>query len=111
MRRLRSANFTLVGTSRRGLRLMTWKHCTRRFMLPFVLILPWQNQPRNLRRRTRGRYILLFIKVRQLNSTLPLDCKLTGLFAASIISRSIEVGTQLAMYVMLQLKIKMLSIQ
>ncbi|XP_048563382.1 uncharacterized protein LOC125543925 [Triticum urartu] len=54
MRSLRNANFTLVGTSRRGLRLMTWKHCTRRFMLPFVLILPWQNQPRNLRRSTRG---------------------------------------------------------
>ncbi|XP_037409659.1 uncharacterized protein LOC119272233 [Triticum dicoccoides] len=53
MRSLINANFTLVGTSRRGLRLMTWKHCTRRFMLPFVLILPWQNQPRNLQRRTR----------------------------------------------------------
>uniref|UniRef100_A0A8R7QIS4 Uncharacterized protein n=1 Tax=Triticum urartu TaxID=4572 RepID=A0A8R7QIS4_TRIUA len=80
MKNLRSTNFTLVSTSRRGLRLMTWKHCTRRFMLPFVLILPWQNKPRNLRRRTRG-----------------------------IISGSVE--TQLALYVMLQLKIKMLSIQ
>uniref|UniRef100_A0A8R7UJN9 Uncharacterized protein n=1 Tax=Triticum urartu TaxID=4572 RepID=A0A8R7UJN9_TRIUA len=75
MKNLRSTNFTLVSTSRRGLRLMTWKHCTRRFMLPFVLILPWQNKPRNLRRRTRGRCILLFIKVRQLISALSLDCK------------------------------------
>ena len=54
MRSPRSTRLTSVSTSRRELRLMKWKLCTRRSMLPSVPILAWPSQQRCHQRSTRG---------------------------------------------------------